>query len=83
MEPKADDGEFSVVVTANTNLSVNSPEVEQLGVPPVGEVEENDTEPDLDAMTAPLAAEHVRETTRSFCCLDYHIRSRHIVAIGH
>ena len=62
VEPKADDGEFSVVVTANTNLSINPPEVEQLVVPPVGEVaqmseEENDTEPDLDAIAASLAAE--------------------------
>ena len=38
VEPKADDGEFSVVVTANTKLSINPPEVEQLVVPPVGEV---------------------------------------------
>ena len=38
VEQKADDGEFSVVVTANTNLPINSPEVEQLVVPPVGEI---------------------------------------------
>ena len=62
VEPKADDGEFSVVVAANANLSINPSEVEQLVVPPVGEVahmseEENDTEPDLDAIAASLAAE--------------------------
>ena len=62
MEPKTDDGELSVVVTANTNPSINPPEVEQLVVPPVGEVvqvseKENDTEPDLDAIAASLPAE--------------------------
>ena len=62
VEQKADDGEFSGVVTANTNLPTSPPEVEQLVVPPVGEVvqmseETNVTEPALDAIAASLAAE--------------------------
>ena len=67
LEPKADDDlcVVSVEVTANTNLLTTPPEVEHQVDPPVGDVvphvpvfrgeEEDDTEPDLDAIAASFA----------------------------